>query len=196
MWLDEEDVPPPLPNDPDATANDPRFLMWLRARLQTEPELTAMRPHPAALEHALNWLLEDPMRYVVWRPDAEYRGKGYAAGAWAIRRDTLAEDFPEAVRVGFRRVAREKDAAALTSLEAWLRADAAGTLHYKGAPGGSVELDDTTRARQLCRAYARRRLWPRACGECGESFRPSRADTKRCPSCLAHAKARRTKSTR
>jgi len=194
MWRDTEEEPP-LPNDREAMATDPRFLMWLRARLRAEPELTAMRPHPAALEHALDWLLEDPMDYVVWRPETEYRGPGYAAGAWVIRRERVVADFREAVRAGFRRVAREKDAAVLTSLDDWLRADAAGTLHYCGAPGGSVSLDEDTRA-ALARARSRRLPPPRACGDCGESFRPTRANARRCPACLAHAKAHRTKSTR
>lgn len=194
MWRDVEDEPPPLPNDPEAAAADPRFLVWLRARLQAEPELAAMHAHPTVLKHALDWLLEDAMRYVLWRPEAEYRGPGYAAGAWALRRDIVAEDFPEAVREGFRRMAREKDAPALASLDDWLRADAAGTLHYRGAPGGSVYLDAATRA-GLARARSRR-PWPRACADCGESFRPSRTDARRCPSCRAHAKARRPKSSR
>ena len=79
-------------------------------------------------------------------------------------------------------VARQRDADMFIDLDAWLRADIAGTLAYAGTIGGSRLLDTDMRGRLARTAHERRKRLhketPRAC-VCGDTFLPARSNAVR-----------------
>jgi hypothetical protein len=126
--------------------------------------------------------------YATWVPTDSYRGSGFSTGEWRVLWYEVLRDLPEAVVA----VARTIDAKWIHSLEDWLRADLAGTLHYGGAKGGTDRLDQHQRLELMDATYRRRKSWPRICADCGESRPPAKLNAKRCRECVELRKQKRT----
>ena len=187
MWTDDDERPAPLPDDRAAAIRDPHFLAWFRGRLWVTPELMGLHPDTATRNAVVSWFVEDVGAYVWFQCEDSYRGPNYAWGAWRLRADLVTRDFPQALADVRYDIARAADAH-ITALDDWLRADMRGALTFPGCRGGSPTLPDSLRTRVFLRASHRRAAWPRPCGVCGASYRPSRPNARRCPSCIAGSK--------
>lgn len=69
------------------------------------------------------------------------------------------------------------------NLDSWLGALLAGKLERTAPsePKGHNMVADA--GEFLAAMWKRRRSWPRPCADCGQEFRPDRANVKRCPTC-------------
>lgn len=146
------------------------------------------RSHPdVTAEQFVAWYLESPTRYVTWVDAEEYRGKGYANGAWTVAWDVVRADWFQALQELRDAAARARDAEQFLTLDDWLRAEVAGDLVYRGARGGTERIPDELRSRSMRLAEDRRRQWPIACA-CGKSFVRDRANARRCAECREAAR--------
>lgn len=80
-----------------------------------------------------------------------------------------------------------------TTLDAWLKADLAGTIVGSAVTSGLDRpgcIVTSQERRALHRNSERRRAtWPRACKNCGDSFSPERLGVLRCPRCRKHRRS-------
>lgn len=84
------------------------------------------------VEHVLEWCIDNFERFTNWVPVEEYAGPGFADGHWKIDRERL---FGALVSAEYQ-LARNWDAERFPTLDAWLRAEAAGEVAYCGDAGG------------------------------------------------------------
>jgi hypothetical protein len=126
------------------------------------------------------------------------------SGSWRIRvarlKELIAANMDAADDLARRRydaAAEQADVAAFPTLDAWLAAFAAGTLRrthgFPERPGYQLLREGEGMARLLKNQHARR-LLPRQCPRCGESWKPTPAEklaTVYCPACRAARKTRR-----
>ncbi len=185
-------------NDPSGLEQDPNFLLWLRASLAKIPLIAGTKPAELQ-EDLLSWYLEDSSLYVSWVPTPAYFGPKHACGSWKVETEIVERDYLLGWKTVRRRNARIHDPA-FSTLDEWLRADAAGTLRDPGHPGGKFEMDLPLQdhARLLSASYKRRKSWPQSCPQCGESFRKKVSNQKRCDNCRsreATGKSRRARGS-
>lgn len=150
------------------------------------------------LDEFVAWYCEDPERYVEWQPEDTYRGRRFAAGGWAINNGIVNADYDQAREEIERARLRAIDAAHISSLDDWLRADIAGTLQFPGCRGGTWGWDQSPEVQSSLAAAARlrRRNWPRRCRGCGESFKADHHKARRCPTCRAEGRTVQSKRAR
>ena len=180
MWHHE-----PSPDDWDAVASDPAFLVWLRARLESHEPIRQVEP-TRVRHHLVDWFMESAAHFVAWYPERFYRGADRDNGAWGIREQAVDANVKHGLVSAWARYdaeQREHDRNEFATLDDWLAADVAGTLKAPGAKGGSAKLPHVARMRLHSKAFARRERWPLPCANCGTSFRPTKRGMKYCSAC-------------
>ena len=138
-----------------------------------------------ALELAA-WMCEQVMVYVTWTPADEYFGGKFPSGSYQVEWGAVVRDVPEGLEL-IRRDAIVVSGEGAESLEDWLRADMEGTAP-RGPAGGSARLQNVVRCTLNYQAKRRRGCWPRACAACGEPFKPTRRNRRRCDACIAQGR--------
>jgi hypothetical protein len=149
------------------------FVRLLRARLGrtvNESELPAV----------LAWFAANPMPFVRWRDEEEYRSRNYSNGAWMINWPAVTDGCGEALR----EVRTAAEEARFPTLEQWLQADIQGDLRDRGDPGGADNLPKKQRRELKEMARARRKRLPHMCQSCSEEFTPTSNRAKRCTKCM------------
>jgi hypothetical protein len=185
--------------DEDTPRMTAKVLRWYRLRLpavfyQThEGKKYPMEPTRRA--ELVAWYAGRPEDFLIWHAEEEYRGKRYNLGAWRLDIAAINAALPLASR----EIEAEKRRAAYaargpvtdTDVEVMM-ALGRNTTPLTREPSGETlypNRDDATpflvnRNKVHCH-------WPRACRGCGGSFRPKGFHSRRCPDCLAKAKAER-----
>jgi hypothetical protein len=157
---------------------------WFARRVWAKLEELSGRNHLTAseLETLVGRFIAESERYVTWQDADEFRGRGFANGAWTIDWPKLEREIGDLLR----EVRADAARGAIPTLDDWLRADLTDSLEYSVA-GGSKRLSQETKNRLVGSARARRRSWPLLCVDCGRTFqrRPgARGKPIRCGSCL------------
>jgi hypothetical protein len=133
------------------------FALHVRAAIEAEPTATALYElQPEEVGRVTDWLLGHHMDYAKYQPTEEYRGAGWSHGAWIVDRAALKLGWRLALNTI--RATGESETDTGGGLEAWLRADLAGTVN--GAKGGDAAISDEQWASLAGAAEARRRTWP------------------------------------
>lgn len=143
------------------------------------------------------WFMKNPMRYVRWISRDDYSGRLFSTGAWHFDADAVKGDVVRGMSELHDERARAADAGAVSTLDAWLRADMAGTLNYTGEKGGTEEmqLSHDERRGLSHAAMSRRSHWPRPCALCGGMFRNPAQGQKRCAACRAAKRSAKGNAT-
>lgn len=122
----------------DATAGE---LMQSPALLATADAVSPTAPGVAAgilaAEREVRavvvaWFVERADTFVRWEDYDEYRGPGYAAGAWKVDDAAVRRTFPDVLAFALEAAAQAHDAPHHASLDTWLAADLRGELVSAG----------------------------------------------------------------
>jgi hypothetical protein len=164
----------------------PKARAWLERVMRSDLEENSWGLDRCEVEPLVRLLLEQYgyERYVYWSDYTEYRGKGWACGCWTFFVEQLRSDTHGPVLWELRNgAAKAADAERITSLDDWLRADAAGTLQFKGEQGGTGELSRVLKTKLRLARERRYKKLPRLCPKCRAEFVPNRTNTLKCESC-------------
>ncbi len=169
--------------DDDAPAAGPQFgdggRAWFRAWSLSRKGVTALPPDLRG--RVVDLLTARAESLVSWIPADVYRGPGFSNGEWQVNAAAWTAALNDCQKIA----TTER----FPTLDAWLQADAAGTLECGGARGGSAKLPRAVVLSLAEAQWARGRHWPKCCRSCGQSFRPDRRTEKNCPTCRANARA-------
>ena len=169
--------------DDDAPAAGPQFgaggRAWFRAWSLSRKGVTALPPDLRG--RVVDLLTARAESLVSWIPADVYRGPGFSNGEWQVNAIAWTAALNDCQKIA----TTER----FPTLDAWLQADAAGTLAHKGATGGQAQLPRALRDTLIVAAWGRRKAWPKRCRSCGESFSPDRRNAKNCPTCRAQSRA-------
>lgn len=147
------------------------------------------------------WLLSAERRgdVVAWYPHDEFQGSGFASGRWSMNWQKVLDALRSGVDAIQKRRQRANDAARFQSLDAWLAADIAGDLEYRGAFGGRGAIPNETAERLAREAKARQkrllRGQPTTC-VCGKEFTRDRSNATHCTTCRAGRRAKQQRDER
>jgi hypothetical protein len=178
-----------------SNAPSPRAITKRTQRWFAESVEVAMAGIGALTEYQraalVRWFAADVARYVRWQPHPTFTPRQLDTGAfvieWPLVHGDLAHGISES-RADAAREALRDEATQFPTLDAWLMAEARGELVAVRLQGGSAGLPEAQRAALAQSAAARQRRWFATCRVCGDTFRPSRRDAQRCPSCCASGK--------
>ncbi len=140
---------------------------------------------PESLTLLAKWYAADPERYLLFYTASTCAGHGAPIGAYRIAWEKVVGDLPVALFQFGVPLAPTSRAAPANTPEG-----DENTSDGQGDVSGSARLPSVVRDSLRSAASQRRARWPRSCRTCGESFTPSRANSRRCVACRRGRDAR------